>query len=290
MTRRLDAMRHAQGLVWALEGVKVEPPPVLKNIVDGFDVLGDPIQAGAPDPSNAIIAAAVDGKLTPKTLDALLAKAAAESTTTEYRQQFRLKAERKFARRFHAALLDGAADEVLDGIRPHFETAAAELTAARDAVDLHATPDRLLNVTASPDEQAAWGRLPELVRRIGQLGAIAAVFGPHADLPVIDNLTNHDAILNLNWCDDRALMCTEGNIVTASNTFRAANPGWQTSPWLRITPKLATIAEAQETIRDLAESDFNAREAHRVGNGTLTANGFVSDTRANPHKRIEATV
>ena len=80
------------------------PPKVLQNIVDGFDLLGAPIQAVTADPANAILAAAVDGKLTAKSLDELLTAAAAETATNSYRQEFRLKAERKFARGFQAAL------------------------------------------------------------------------------------------------------------------------------------------------------------------------------------------
>jgi hypothetical protein len=278
-----DSMRHAQALLAALEGVNVSPPKTLQNIVDGFELLGAPIQAATADPANAILAAAVDGKLTPKSLDELLAKAAAETATISYRQAFRLKAERKFALRFQAALIDGAADEVLNGLRPQFEAVAAELTKARDLVDQD-TPARLLDVSASAEEQDAWRRLPDLVRQISRLGAIAAAFGPHADLAVIDDLTGNDALLQLGWIDNRALMCTEGNIVGASNTFRRPNPNWQASAWLRVNARLATIAEAQEALRELAEGDWAGRESQRAGRGTLTADrGFVPDTRTNPH-------
>jgi len=283
MSARPENMRSAQGLLSALEGIKVAPPKVLQNIVDGFDLLGGTIQAVTADPANAILAAAVDGKLTPKSLDELLTAAAAETATNNYRQEFRLKAERRFAQQFQAALIEGAADQVLDGLRPQFDGVAAELTAARDLVDQD-TPARLLDVSASAEEQDAWRRLPELVRQISRLGAVAAAFGPAADLPVIDDLTQHDTLLRLAWVDARALMCTEGNIVTASKTFRLPDAHWQTSPWLRVNLKLATIAEAQERYRAAAEDDFAARESHRSGRGTLTADrGFVADTRANPH-------
>ena len=204
-------MRHAQGLLSALEGIKVTPPKVLQNIVKGFDLLGAPIQAVTADPANAILAAAADGKLTAKSLDELLTAAAAETATNSYRQEFRLKAERKFARGFQAALVEGAADQVLDGIRPQFDSVAEELTAARDVVDLHATPERLLNVTATPEEQDAWRRLPDLIRQVSRLGAIGAAFGPAGDSPVVDGRTQHDTLLHLEWIDARALMCTEGD-------------------------------------------------------------------------------
>ena len=278
-----DTMRHAQGLLSALEGIKVTPPKVLQNIVNGFDLLGAPIQAVPADPANAILAAAADGKLTAKSLDELLTAAAAETATNNYRQEFRLKAERKFARGFHAALLDGAADQILDGLRPQFEGVAAELTTARDLVDQD-TPARLLDVSASAEEQDAWRRLPELVRQISRLGAIAAAFGPTADLAVIDDLTDNDAMLRLGWIDNRALMCCEGDIVGASRTFRQPDVHWQNSAWLRVSPKMATITEAQEALRELAEGDWAGRESQRAGRGTLTAeHGFVPDTRTNPH-------
>jgi hypothetical protein len=279
-----DSMRPAQGLLAALEGVNVSPPKVLVDIVSGFGLLGDPIQPATADPADAIIDAAAGGKLTTESLDKLLAKAAADAATNSYRQAFRLRADKAFARRFHAALLDGAADEALNELRPQFDTTAKELNAARDAVDLQETPQRLLTVTASAEEQSAWARLPELVRQISRLAAAAAVFGPTADLPVSDDLTRSDTLLRLGWADDRALMATEGDLVIASNAFRRPNPNGQASPWLRVNLKLATIAEAQERYREAAESDFAARESLRAGRGTLTATGFVPDTQTNPHK------
>lgn len=283
MPKRIDSMRAANALLHALEGLTVTPPKVLQNIVDGFELLGPPIQATATDPANTIVDAALTGKLTAKSLDDLIASAAAQAATNNYRQEFRLRAERKFAARFHTALIEGAADAILDGLRPQFDTVAADLDAARDAVDLQNTPARLLSVTASSEEQSAWGRLPELIRQIDRISAIAAGFGPLADLAVVDDLTQRDSLLQLNWCDDRALMCTAGDIVAASNAFRQPNPAWQTSPWLRVSLELATIDEAQDRYRELAESDFNAREARREGRGTLTDSGFVPDTHTNPH-------
>src|SRR4051812_5571720 len=56
-------MKSAQSLLWALEGVKVKPPKVLQNLVDGFELLGDTIQTAAIDPGDAIVEAAANGKL-----------------------------------------------------------------------------------------------------------------------------------------------------------------------------------------------------------------------------------
>ncbi|TPG31645.1 hypothetical protein [Mycolicibacterium hodleri] len=286
MSHRPIDMRPAQALISALHGVNVTPPKVLTNIVDGFDILGTPVQPTAEDPGNAIVTAAADGKLNLKTLDAMLATAAAESTANTYRQEFRLRAERKFAHRFYTALLDGAADQILDAIRPQFEAAATELREARDAVDLQTTPRRLLEVIATPEEQTAWKRLPELVRRMTRIAAIAAAFGPHADLPVVDDLSGADGLLRLGWVDDRALMCCSGSAVSATETFRQPDPSWQTSPWLRVPLQLHTIAEAQERYREIAESDWLARNRYSEGSGRLTETGFVPDVRTNPHQQL----
>lgn len=285
MPIRPNDMRRAQGLIWALEGLNVTPPKVLVNLAEGFDLLGTPIQAVAVDPGNAIIDAAADGTLNLKTLDDMLAHAAAQDRANGYRQEFRLKAERKFAHRFQAALIKGAAQQVIDGIRPQFDAAAGELTAARDAVDLQSTPQRLLNVTATTEEQSAWGRLPDLVSQVDRIAAIAAVFGPLEDLAVVDNLTNRDTFLRLGWLDPRALMCCGGDVARVTETFRQPNTAWQTSPWLRVPLELQTIASAQERYREVAESDWAARESQRSGSGTLTEHGFVPDTRPNPHKQ-----
>lgn len=280
--QRLDSMRHATSLIHALEGIGAETPEVLRNIVDGFEIIGQ--TDIPPDPAKQIMASAVAGKLTAKALDQLLTKAAAEAAVSTYRQDLSRRADKMFAAQFHTALKDGAADEVLDNIRPHFEATATELNKATSLVDLQNTPQRLLTVTASAEEQSAWAALPDLVRRIDRITAIAVAFGPHGSMQVVDDRTNRDTLLNLNWLDDRTLMCTTGNPTTASNAFRAANPNWSTSPWLKVSLKLATIAEAQETIRELAEQDFEARMSQRSGSGTLTENGFVPDAYVNPHK------
>jgi hypothetical protein len=287
MSRRPDNMRKPQGLLHALEGVGVAAPKVLSNLAAGFDLLGPTVQPAATDPANAILAAAVDGKLTGKSLDQLLSVAAAEAATINYRADFRLRAECKFAHRFHAALLEGAADEVLDSIRPLFDSTAAELTAATAAVDINSRPQHLLEVTATAEEQDAWRRLPDLVRRITQLAAIAASFGPHEELAVVDDLTQNDN-LQLGWIRPQALMCCADNVVRATETFGRPNPNWVSSPWLRVTPELHTIASAQERYREVAEGDFTARNLYAEGSGRLTDKGFVPEVRANPHKLPES--
>lgn len=286
MPTRVNSMQNPVALLHALEGLGVTPPKSLQDLADGFELLGPTISPAVTDPAHTIVDAAIAGTLTQKKLDDLLAKAAAQVQANQYRQEFRLRADINFGKRFHDTLIEGAADAILESLRPQFDTTADQISTALDHVDLHNTPQRLLTVTATPDEQAAWGRLPELVRQIDRLAAIAAAFGPRGNLAVIDDLTTRDSLLHnsLSWCDDRALMCCAGDLVTASNAFRAANPNWQNSPWLRVTPKLATIAEAQEAYREYAETDFEARASHRAGSGTLTENGFVPDTYTNPHK------
>lgn len=292
MPARIESMRHPSALLHALDGLGVKPPKSLQGLAAGFELLGPTISAAATDPASAIVDAALAGTLSQKQLDDLLSKAAAQVQVNLYRQEFRLRADRNFGQRFHEILKFGAADAILDSLRPQFDTIAEQLNNTLHYVDLNNTPHRLLNVTATPEEQSAWAKLPELVRQIDRIGAVAAVFAPRGDLPVIDDLSARDGLLHntFNWYDDRALMCCPAEIiVSASNAFRSANPTWQTSPWLRVTLKLATIAEAQETFRVLAEQDFDVRASLRSGNGTLTENGFVPDVVVNPHKRAEVT-
>jgi hypothetical protein len=284
MLQQDASMMDAQQLVWAVEGLKVTPPAVLVNLVTGYELLSPTVMPAVVDPAAAIIAAAEDGKLTQKTLDDLLAKASTEAAANEYRQLFRTQAERKFLQRFYVALGDGAADEILDGLRPQFDTAAAELAAARAVVDMRATPERLLNVTATPEEQAAWRSLPDLIRTLDRIGAIAAAFGLYSQhFPLVEDPRQNDVSIDFRWCHDYALMATTGDLLKASAAFRAARPNWQASPWLRVTPKLATITEARERVRVEAEADFAAREASRAPTGSITDNGWVKEVRANPH-------
>ena len=50
------------------------------------------------------------------------------------RRRARRRAERLFVAAFYTALQSGAADEILDGLRPAFDTAAAAITVASGLV------------------------------------------------------------------------------------------------------------------------------------------------------------
>jgi hypothetical protein len=72
----------------------------------------------------AIVAAAVDGTLTEERITDLIAEAARAQSIVTYTAELRQRSERMFVTAFFEALQSGAADELLDSLRPAFDTAA----------------------------------------------------------------------------------------------------------------------------------------------------------------------
>ena len=135
------SMQSARQLIAAVKDLGITPPKPLNDIIAGFDVLAT--HAAQPDPAQTIIDAAADGELTAEHLDELINEAATAQLLNEYRGPLCQRLEGRFVERFHKALCDGAADEILDGLRPDFDAAAQALDAATAAVDINVDPRQL---------------------------------------------------------------------------------------------------------------------------------------------------
>jgi hypothetical protein len=114
---------------------------------------------------------------------------------------------------------------------------------------------------------------------------IAAQFGPRTGLfPQISELANADGYK----LEDRALMCTTGDLEVDSSLFR--EPGsHRASPWCRTTLRLATVAEARERYNAWAANEFD-----RVHSGPqekwIDEHGVMHDRPrpANPYREKAA--
>jgi hypothetical protein len=98
--------------------------------VDGGEV-GVELLPGGKGCGRTIVDAAVDGTLTAERLDDLIAEAAHTQMRATYTGELRRRTERMFVGAFFEALQSGAADEILEGLRLAFDTAAEAIAQAR---------------------------------------------------------------------------------------------------------------------------------------------------------------
>jgi len=231
------------------EGAKV--PAVLVNVIAGFDALES--QPPPDRPTTAILAAAIAGKLTPKKVDELIAEAVAHRARETFRAELHRDADALFIAAYDKALAEGAADKIIDAIRPEFDEAARVLTEARQIVDMGLSAQALLE-TAGPEQLAAYQSLAPAVATVNRLSKVVMHFGMRS---IVFPQIERPALLDMAWVHDIALMCTEGDLRHASSVFRehiGNDP--RSSPWMRVAPRLNSIGDVRERIRAIAENDW----------------------------------
>lgn len=83
---------------------------------------------------------------------------------------------------------------------------------------------------------------------------------------------------------DEVVCCCEGDLLQASRVFGLPSPYGQvrSSPWVRATPRLWTVAEAQERVREFAENTWAAIYASRPKGSRYVNGKNIEDVRPNP--------
>ena len=200
-----------------------------------------------------ILGQALAGQLDERKLDTLLVDAATQQQSATYRRDLRTRAEPIVVAAFHQVLKDGAADQILDTLRPQFEKAAAQIEAARDLIAAETDLAQWLS-TAKPEAVTAWQSLDGHLATVSAIGAIAAQFGPRVgNFPLIVEYALADNFR----IDDRAVFCADGpHIEIDSAAFQRSTAGHRGSPWFKVSLKLNTVAEAQERYRIFAEASW----------------------------------
>ena len=99
--------------------------------------------------ARTIVDAAADGTLAADRITDLIAEAARAQSIATYTGELRQRTERLFVGAFYEALQDGAADEILDSLRPAFDTAAEAIAQARDLIPVETAAEAFLH-SASP--------------------------------------------------------------------------------------------------------------------------------------------
>ena len=121
--------------------------------------------------------AAADGILTADRITDLIAEDARAQSIATYLGDLKWRAERLFVAAFHQAIDDGAADEILDSLRPQFHEAAEAIAAAKTlGINTESTAEHIL-ATAEPGLIEAWQRLDTHLAIINSIGVIASQFG-----------------------------------------------------------------------------------------------------------------
>ena len=154
---------------------------------------------------------------------------------------------------FHQALDDGAADEILDSLRPAFDTAGEAIAGARDLIPAEQPAEQFLH-TAEPAALAAWQSLDGHLAVINAIAAIASAFGPRlGKFPLITEYAGGDGF-RLN---DRAIFCCAGELESDSRPFGLPDRGHRTSPWFKTPLRLHTVESARDRYRQWAASEWD---------------------------------
>ena len=178
-------------------------------------------QSAASDTAKSIVAAAADGTLTEKRLNTLIDEAAQQQSRANYVGELRARSERLFVNAFHQALADGAADQLIDSLRPAWDGAAEAIGAARALINAESSADQIL-ASAQPSVITAWQGLDEHLAVIGKIAAIASQFGPRlGQFPLIKEFANADGFR----LEDRAIFATDGGLEVDSGVFRRPDQG-----------------------------------------------------------------
>lgn len=267
----------ARQLVQSVRDVGGTVPESLTRILAASELLS--VQPAATDPVKAILNAAAAGELDESRLADLVADAAAASAVRDYRSQVAGRVEAGLLDRFYKALCAGAADEILDSLRPLFGEAAGKLTEATDLVDVSVDPAQLA-LHGDSEEIKAYRSIRPLVTVLDDISSIARRFGPRSvDFAVLDNPPNVDDRGVL----DEAVMCSaDPDLIQAGAVFRSRSADIRSCPWLRTAPRLHTIAEATERLRGWAEAAFDQTVSNR-GRGRFDNGVFVAEPIPNPY-------
>jgi hypothetical protein len=215
-------------------------------------VLSSPAVVAPPE--RDVLTAALDGSLTAEKLAKLAPAAAAAAMTRGYLRQLAADSAHTLVGEFHRALAVSGADEILDSLRPNFDKHAKAIAAARDLIDPESTAEAVISA-GKPALIEACQQLNEHIRAITQIAAVASQFGcrPAAQFPQVVEYAAAETFKT----DDRAVICTDGELVSDSAFFGRPDAGHRTSPFFRVQLRLHTVASAQKRYDAWAATEFD---------------------------------
>jgi hypothetical protein len=253
-------------------------------LLSAFELLSSPGAAASPE--KAILDAALDGTLTAKKLDGLLAAAATAQMINVYRGDLARRAEHTLVGTWHQAM-ETAADAILDSVRPQFDKAAAGIARARAAISMDSSPEHVL-ASAEPEAITEWQALPTYLGVVDRIGThIAAQFGPRLGMfPMIREYPGANGHL----LEDRALFATDGGLLVDSSMFRRPGAHRQ-SPWVRVGAlKLHSVASARRRYNDWAADQWDVQHSGPRGGQLIDGKIVLDEVPPNPYRAQQLSV
>jgi hypothetical protein len=226
----LVSLADAQRLCAAVEGCGVTVPKTLSDVLQAHERLT--AATSVANPTKKLVAAALDDRATADKVDQALERHALARLVAEERrgldQHIQPELLNEFGRR-----LESGGGEVLTLLRGAFEDASCTLREALTIVDLSADPATFLQ-TASPEQVAAYQRVAPAVAVLDRLSEIAAMLGPLASFPCVEDPRNVYPTVAAGWLLDVPVMCTSGNLLQACAQFHKPRPVGDVrhSPWV----------------------------------------------------------
>jgi hypothetical protein len=166
---------------------------------------------------------------------------------------------------YHTALQTGAADSILDSLRPVFNEHVEAIEEARDLIPAETDLKQWL-ATAKPAAITAWQGLSAHLDIVDRVGRFAANFGarPTARFPLLIEFAGGDTFR----ISDVALFCVNGPSLAADSApfLRLGPTEHRASPWFRVSPlRLNSVAQAAERYQRWCESEWDRTHAGSVG-------------------------
>lgn len=261
----------------------VAPPQQLVELVEAYDAIAD--VSGTTSAVDVLVKNVLDNGLRGKALEKAVADAAAVQAAVTFRQGLAQRVETAVVHKFVRELERGAADEVIDSLRPEFDAAATTLAGAAELIDPNVEAVSFLE-QANNAERAAWAAIPPNIKAVEKIAAVVTQFGsksltfPLIQLPVQVGPTA--------WVNDFALLCVDSKYDIQQSSVAFSRPGTgRTSPWFLAasTLKLNHLDEARESVRRWAEASWNSLGLNQ-GRGELDpTKGFVAKPLANPYAK-----
>jgi len=264
----------------------VEPFPTLSGTrLSSYELLAR--TGPTPQPESPILDACLDGSLTEAKLAKLLQPAALADIVAAYRKDLAGRSAFVLLGAWHREVKAGAADQILDSLRPNFDEHAAAIAHARSLFNAESTAEQIIE-SGEPELVTAWQGLNAHLAAIGRIAAVARQFGPRlGDYPQI---TEYALGENMRLTDT-AIICTDGPLEADSAVFNRPDQGHRTSPYFRCSLRLHSVESAQDRYNAWAADEFDRIHSGPRGGWIDPATGEMHENPVpeNPYRQKIST-
>ncbi|BBY54215.1 hypothetical protein H7J07_06265 [Mycobacterium koreense] len=272
----LTRLNDARQLVATVTDLGGTVPEALSHLIAASDAL-----TAAPkpvDPLAELLDHAAAGKLTAKKFEETASASAQAHVAAAHRNELAARAESGLVERFGKTLLDGAADEILNSLRPQFDKAAKVVTDTLRGVNFDQAHAEFVD-TATPEQLSAFQKCKAATATIDRIVDLAGEFGVVGHWPLIakpeaalvgdplpisaKSLFTHDAApASLEQDSQRHRDFTQA--VASQRSIQPRHLGMRFSRWLVPGLELVSVAKARENLREWAEQRWDSRNVDSV--------------------------